>query len=66
VQRVEQAATQSVERLRSPGNLVVLLNDLGCECQQGHVPQFPFQVRISIDLVAQGIAGNPLNGPIAY
>jgi hypothetical protein len=40
----------SVERLGSPDNLVVLLNDLGCECQQRQVPRFPLRVRISIDL----------------
>ena len=56
VQGVEYAVTCLVKRLGSVGNLVILLNDLGCECQQRHVPRFPFQIRISIDLLGQGMA----------
>jgi len=65
VQCIEDAVTCLVKRLGSVGDLVVLLNDFGCECQQRYVPRFPFQIRISIDLVGQGIAGNPLNSPVA-
>jgi len=65
VQGIKDAIPYLVKLPGSAGNLVVHRNDLGCECKKRHVSRFPFQIRISIDLVGQGIARNPLNGPVA-
>ena len=61
MQRIVSSITGDVQFRRAIGDGVVHFEALGREGQQGGILQSSFDGRVSIDLLSQCLAGDPLN-----
>lgn len=61
MQRVVGSITSNLQICGAIGDWIVHFDGLGRKGEQSGVLQSPFDVRISIDLIYQCLAGNPLN-----